>query len=381
MKRNGFMRPRKAGPGGDAGFTLVELLIAMAVSSVVLLAVFSLFLFQQKSFSEQSELARNQSSLRSSLQTVTRDIRMAGYSGVALGMDRHNNETDPLLQNQFYPLRAVPGAALADGTTLLVDAQFGQSEGIEVQGNFTREEARVMGTHVGGVIDVTVSNPQAIIGHYVKRVMIGNEFSVGYYELTKVVDNGATAVLSLFPPLVENADDGDVVAPIQRRIYFLKRVDKTYGALTEPVGVLVQRRYVVNPAEPDLLVRYSSATCFVDLELAERMDYMDLRYQLYVPLTKRLDDSPDDALADTNDPPNPCLVRQVNLQLVSRTPVIVNPQGKEGTPMVLNNTQDIRPRNLGLLDPIQYANCDVNNLTLTPYGESPCNLGGTTIGL
>lgn len=63
----------------DSGFTLVELIIAMAISILVVTAVYSAYVTQNKVYNNQESVAEMQQNLRASLHSLTRDIRMAGY--------------------------------------------------------------------------------------------------------------------------------------------------------------------------------------------------------------------------------------------------------------------------------------------------------------
>lgn len=60
------------------GFSLVELLIAIAISGIVLGAVSSLFIMQNKSYSVQEQVAEMQQNARAAMDIMTREIRMAG---------------------------------------------------------------------------------------------------------------------------------------------------------------------------------------------------------------------------------------------------------------------------------------------------------------
>ncbi|MDO8945454.1 MAG: prepilin-type N-terminal cleavage/methylation domain-containing protein, partial [Desulfobacterales bacterium] len=62
-----------------AGFTLIEVLVALAILSIAMTAVFTTFLSQQQSFTVQSRVAELQQNLRTAVDCMTRDIRMAGY--------------------------------------------------------------------------------------------------------------------------------------------------------------------------------------------------------------------------------------------------------------------------------------------------------------
>ncbi|MEW5948773.1 MAG: prepilin-type N-terminal cleavage/methylation domain-containing protein [Thermodesulfobacteriota bacterium] len=60
------------------GFSLVELLIAIAISGIVLSAVSSLFIMQNKSYSVQEQVAEMQQNARAAMDIMTREIRTAG---------------------------------------------------------------------------------------------------------------------------------------------------------------------------------------------------------------------------------------------------------------------------------------------------------------
>lgn len=63
----------------EDGFSLVELLVAMAISLVVLASVYSVFRSQQKSTLVREQINMMQQNIRAGMTVMTRDIRMAGY--------------------------------------------------------------------------------------------------------------------------------------------------------------------------------------------------------------------------------------------------------------------------------------------------------------
>ncbi len=64
----------------EKGFTLVELLIVMAVGSIVLTTVMISFLSQHKSYLVQDDVVEMQQNLRLAVEMITSDIRSAGYN-------------------------------------------------------------------------------------------------------------------------------------------------------------------------------------------------------------------------------------------------------------------------------------------------------------
>lgn len=67
------------------GFTLIEILITMAISSIVMVAVYQTFSAQQKSYVIQEETANMQQGIRASMLLLSNDIRMAGYDSQLSG--------------------------------------------------------------------------------------------------------------------------------------------------------------------------------------------------------------------------------------------------------------------------------------------------------
>ena len=64
------------------GFTLVEMLMALAVSSIVMAAIYSVFTITNKNFTTQNVAANVQQNLRSAMGLMTRDIRLVGLDPI-----------------------------------------------------------------------------------------------------------------------------------------------------------------------------------------------------------------------------------------------------------------------------------------------------------
>jgi type IV pilus assembly protein PilW len=79
-----------ASRSGEAGFTLVEVMSALAILALAMTAVFATFTTQQKSFTVQSRVAEMQQNLRQAAEYMTRDIRLAGY-GIPANVTIPNN--------------------------------------------------------------------------------------------------------------------------------------------------------------------------------------------------------------------------------------------------------------------------------------------------
>ena len=64
----------------EAGFSLVELLIAMAIALVVIGAMYSVFTIQNKTFGNQEGFVEMQQSVRAGMDIMAREIGLAGYN-------------------------------------------------------------------------------------------------------------------------------------------------------------------------------------------------------------------------------------------------------------------------------------------------------------
>jgi len=63
----------------DKGFTLVEILVAMAVTGILISAIYGLYLSMQKTATSQEEVVELQQNLRIAMDQMARDIRKAGF--------------------------------------------------------------------------------------------------------------------------------------------------------------------------------------------------------------------------------------------------------------------------------------------------------------
>ena len=64
------------------GFTLVETMVAMALSGILMTGVYSAYYSQQKTSVVQNQVAAMQQNLRAAMYFMTTEIRMAGYDPV-----------------------------------------------------------------------------------------------------------------------------------------------------------------------------------------------------------------------------------------------------------------------------------------------------------
>ncbi|MGQ9647448.1 MAG: PilW family protein [Thermodesulfobacteriota bacterium] len=72
-------RTRPAHFWKQKGLTLIELLIALVISSVVIAAIYRVFVVQSKIYVFQETVTDTQQSLRMAMELLLRDLRMTGY--------------------------------------------------------------------------------------------------------------------------------------------------------------------------------------------------------------------------------------------------------------------------------------------------------------
>ncbi|WP_321370653.1 prepilin-type N-terminal cleavage/methylation domain-containing protein [uncultured Desulfuromusa sp.] len=69
----------------NIGFTLVELIVAVAISGVIMTGIYSAFKTQQDSYLVQEQVAEVQQNIRASIDYMMRDLRMAGFDPTQSG--------------------------------------------------------------------------------------------------------------------------------------------------------------------------------------------------------------------------------------------------------------------------------------------------------
>ena len=67
------------------GFTLIELMLTLAMSSMIIISMYTFYVAQQQNSNVQQDITSMQQDIRGALQLLSRDIRMAGFSPTASG--------------------------------------------------------------------------------------------------------------------------------------------------------------------------------------------------------------------------------------------------------------------------------------------------------
>lgn len=82
----------------ERGFTLIELMISLAICLILMGVAVSIFNVQRKSYSMQEQVTEMQQNVRASMDIMVREIRMAGYDPTESGLVGIGTNTTELLQ-------------------------------------------------------------------------------------------------------------------------------------------------------------------------------------------------------------------------------------------------------------------------------------------
>ena len=79
-----FVKTTRNFAEGNRGFSLNELLVALVIMSVVSSAIYGVFAVSSRSYTTQSVTADVQQSVRSAMEVMLHDIRVAGLDPAAV---------------------------------------------------------------------------------------------------------------------------------------------------------------------------------------------------------------------------------------------------------------------------------------------------------
>ena len=80
------------------GITLIELLVAMVICTMVVAGIYRVFIAQSKAYTVQDQVLEVQQSVRSAMDILLRDLRMAGYDDYTV------NSTVTITNPIIYPV-------------------------------------------------------------------------------------------------------------------------------------------------------------------------------------------------------------------------------------------------------------------------------------
>ncbi len=127
--------------GGQRGFTIVEIMVAMLLGLILMAGVISLMVGNKRSFNEQTEMSRLQENARFAVEFLTKDIRMAGYAGCSSDMEKVTNHlaiNDKNLLNMGIPIEGIdsnssPREWEASGSTEVISDMVADTDAITIR--------------------------------------------------------------------------------------------------------------------------------------------------------------------------------------------------------------------------------------------------------
>ncbi|MCG6969684.1 MAG: PilW family protein [Gammaproteobacteria bacterium] len=163
----------------QSGMTLIEIMIALTLSLVLIGGVIQLFLTSKQTFNMNEAMARVQESGRFALDTISRDLRMAGFQGCAdpgavpsESVVKTNSPTANLLQSA---ITGNEGSAASDSLTV----QFASGDATRLVSNTDPVNATI----------VAQSNPDNISVNEV--VMMADCTTAHLVRITDVANNAS----------------------------------------------------------------------------------------------------------------------------------------------------------------------------------------------
>lgn len=206
----------------QTGLSLIELLVALALTSALILGIFTVYMDSNRSSQLANSLARVQESGRIAFDVMARDMRMVGFQGcadprdVVLNVIANNPPTSDFFASNLRGWEVTNGNWAAgtefDGTTIesravigsdVVAVQRGSTVDIELTGNMSADNAniQVTGDDVGvfGQNDILLisdcesadlfrisSNPSSGTYAHANNVNTTNRLSQAYTESAQV---------------------------------------------------------------------------------------------------------------------------------------------------------------------------------------------------
>lgn len=84
--------------GSKAGFTLIELMVALVIASIVLAAIYGVYITQTRSYATQNVAAEVQQVARAAVAYMAEDIMMAGLDPTGIASAGFEEATDKTIQ-------------------------------------------------------------------------------------------------------------------------------------------------------------------------------------------------------------------------------------------------------------------------------------------
>ena len=122
MTMNALMKANLPSPDRARGLTLVELMVSLAIFSVLMLGLGTMFSANKRNYAVQEEFARLQENGRFGFSFMAQDMRQAGYSGCNPSVNVLLNSNDPTLYDFSISVGGYEAAGTGPGTTTDISA-------------------------------------------------------------------------------------------------------------------------------------------------------------------------------------------------------------------------------------------------------------------
>jgi prepilin-type N-terminal cleavage/methylation domain-containing protein len=362
--------------GKNTGFTLIEVMIALAITAIVMTAMISVFTQNSKVFSMQTELSKSQNNARASLEALSRDIRMAGFTNLA-------NSGDSFAQGEFsggsgqiylYPILGIKDGpntivgtddfgSMAANEAIYIKGQYGDvADAIEIWGCFSRKsvalDANPKIEENSTRLEVAENGNKYFLPG---DTVLGPDYSVPGWLLVgqigkacfQEVDSSSSATGNSIPLLDLLCDEFDdpsmpaknTVSPIFRRIFYVSTTDADGDGKID--NTLYGMNCFANTCD------YSD-TSTSNIPYAYNIEDMQLTYDVEDPLNN-------DEIVTRNIFCNPCKVTSVNITLRVRlnrpNEVDDDGDGQPDNPMTRSYSTTVFIKNMGLGYAINNTTC------------------------
>ncbi|WP_369038517.1 PilW family protein [Stenotrophomonas maltophilia] len=242
---------------GMAGLSLVELMVAMAISLILLLGVVQVFSASQAASRLSEGASRVQENGRFALDFLQRDIRMAGHMGCV-------NDQAHLIKNQGDPVSHL-GATLGDGSPL----DFGVSiQGYEAPGTAPTDTLTLGGdwavpeglpTSISGLVPAPAGGSDVLVLRYLAPEGV---------PVTAIDASSGNSVLDMDSDSVARLTSGGVGDPTLFGLADCGHADVFAGGLSgarvTATGVDLSR-YTAQPTGQTMLYRAESMVYYIGL--------------------------------------------------------------------------------------------------------------------
>ncbi|MCX4242795.1 PilW family protein, partial [Paraliomyxa miuraensis] len=190
----------------QAGFTLIELMVAMVVSAIVVLGVYAFSAIQQSTAGLHERNVRVQQALEGAMWTMAQDVRSAGLGHARICSElRVWDSSAGLLIN--------PGA-VADPTLAVRDAVTGEAYWVLRDGLQAHWNSSIGGDLPGDV--ASSASPQSVADSF--DVILGDDTytgSYGVFQLAAPIGAADTTMTIRSSAMLSNAD-ANHVAQVQQ---------------------------------------------------------------------------------------------------------------------------------------------------------------------